>query len=386
MRTRNLTRRTLAASLLPIVILTTTACGGSDAQDRKAFAAETVQRLRATLEAVPRESVAPGTSVAIDHPGHTPWAGSAGRASLQTGAPLDSDHRLRAGSLLKVAVAVAVLQQVERSRLSLSDPVAMRLPAHLAAQVPHAASITLRMLLNHSSGIPECADGDFDAQVIAEPGRVWTTDDYLARSGQQPRAFEPGAGWSYSNTNYILLGEVLAHATGRPWRQVVESDVFRRAGLRQSSLPEVGDLRCVGCARGYERIDNEWIDVTEIDPSMAGASGGHAWTTTPTDLNRLLRALFAGRLFDAPATLPLMTAFVPTPASEDFVTGYGLGLMRIEFDGQRYIGHYGGTAGFVSFMLYSPAQDTAFSGFLTTSGDLGALLAPLIDLVRGLRR
>lgn len=361
-------------------LLALTACGG-EADLQQPLPESTQAALRAAVAAVPRDGSAPGASVTVDHPAYRRWSGAAGLASVPDRAALTVEHRQRAGSMLKPAVAIAVLQRVEQSRLSLGATLDRIVPDSVAAQVPLASSITLRMLLSHTSGIPDCCGDDFDAAVWADPARIWTVADYLARARAKPRTQPPGAGWSYSNTNYVLLGEVLAHNTGQHWRRVVGERVFHRAGLQNSALPPVGDVRCPGCARGYGAIDGRWVDMSEIDPSMADAAGGHAWITTPTDLTRLLRAWFDGRLFDRSATLAQMLDFTPASVPEEYLTGYGLGVMRLERNGRVYLGHFGGTAGYLGFMLQERDSGVAIAGYLNGQGNLAALLLRVLDAV-----
>jgi D-alanyl-D-alanine carboxypeptidase len=375
----------LGCLILTAALFSVTACGGGD-DARQNLPPGVISKLQAAVDDVPRNNVAPGASITVDHPAYRQWSGAAGVASVAPASALTEQHRLRAGSMLKTAVAIAVLQLVEQSRLSMSSTLDQLVPASIARQVPYAQSITLSMLLNHTSGIPDSHTGDFDSLVSANPKRVWTVTDYLARANSQPRTATPGAVWSYSNTNYILLGEVLAHATGQPWRQVLTERVFKRAGLKRSELPAVGELRCIACARGYDLLDSQLVDMTEVDPSMADAAGGGAWITTTSDLVDLLRALFAGRLFDRPTTLAQMLTHTAAPVPEQLQTGYGLGITRFEVDGQVFLGHLGGTAGFLGFMLYHPATGVATSGFITTRGDLGSLLVPVLETIRSIPR
>ena len=242
------------------------------------------------------------------------------------------------------------------------------------------------MLLNHTSGVRDCCGDGFDDIGYANTQRIWTVADYIARANTQQWTSTPGAAWSYSNTNDVLLGEVLTRATGQPWRQVVTERVFKRAGLVQSELPAVGNSRCLDRARGYQLLGGRLTDVTELDPSVADAAGGHAWITTPADLTRLMRALFDGRLFDRPTTFVQMLAFTAAAVPEELRTGYGLGIMRLEREGKAHLGHFGGTAGFLNFMLYQPATGVAMSGYTSTQGDVSALLIPLMDAVARIAR
>lgn len=341
--------------------------------------------LQRTIDQVVADGVAPGVSIAVLHPTHHRFIGVAGVASRESGAPLTAEHRFRAGSMLKTAVAAAVLQLVERGERSLDEKLTDVLPASTTNRIPEAAKITLRMLLNHTAGIPEFSREDFDAEVLRNPRRVWSVAELLDLSGAQPRPFAPGAGWMYSNADYVLLGEVIEVTTKRSWRQIVDERVLRRADLHHSKLPPPGDASCGGCAHGYELVDGALVELTEVDPSMAGAAGGEALITTPADLAQLLDALDRGELFDKPGTLSLMKTFTPAPLPEEAQTDYGLGLTRFEVGDERgsveLVGHLGGTVGFQGFMLKDTRTGVVVSGEMTMRGDLGAFILPVLEAV-----
>jgi D-alanyl-D-alanine carboxypeptidase len=245
--------------------------------------------LERTLDDVVSRGVAPGASLTVAHPKYRTWSGASGVASLETRQALTPAERFRAGSILKMAVAAAVLQLVEKGELSLDQTLTDLLPAALAARFPDAHSITVRMLLRHTSGIPEFSTPEFDAEVLDDPTRVWTFDEFFDRALARPPLFAPGSDWSYSNTNYILLGSILERTTGESWRTTVRERVLERAGLAESELPEEGNPRCIGCSRGYHPVANGIVDITEVDPSMAGPAGGDALVTTPADLVKAAR-------------------------------------------------------------------------------------------------
>ena len=337
--------------------------------------------LERTLDDVVAAGVAPGVSLTVAHPKYRTWSGSSGVASLETHQALTPAERFRAGSILKIAVATAVLQLVEKRELSLDETLTDLVPAALASRFPDAHSITVRMLLRHTSGIPEFATPEFDAEVVADPTHVWTFDEFFDRALERPPLFAPGAGWAYSNTNYILLGTILERTTGEPWRATVRKRVLERAELERSELPEEGNPRCIGCSRGYHPVEDRIIDITEVDPSMAGPAGGDALVTTPADLVKLLGALVAGRLFDEPATFELMSDFVDAPIPEEAQDGYGLGLQHFRAGDLELVGHLGGTAGFQGFVLIHPATGIAASGYVNRYGDLGAFLVPVLDAI-----
>ncbi|MCC6551388.1 MAG: beta-lactamase family protein [Polyangiaceae bacterium] len=176
----------------------------------------------------------------------------------------------------------------------------------------------------------------------------------------------------------MLLGEILSAVEGRSWREVVRERVIARAGMDDTALPDPGDVECPGCARGYVSMDGEMLDCTNVDPSMAGASGGHALITTAADLARLLEQLQAGALFDRAETLDAMLAFQPAPDPQAHLIGYGLGVMQMEAGGDLAVGHLGGTAGYETFMLYLPVTDRYMSGFINLMTDPGVVVSPVM--------
>jgi D-alanyl-D-alanine carboxypeptidase len=355
----------------------TAACAGSGASLPVAAQSD----LQQTLDAIVAGGVAPGVSLTIDHLNYRPFSAASGIADLATRRAIDPDDRFRAGSMLKMAVATAVLQLVERGELSLDARLTHLLPPAITSRVVEAENITLRMLLSHTGGVPEVVDGAFHDAVFQNPAKIWTLDDYLTLSAAHPRPFPPGAGWAYSNMDYILAGEILTSAGGAPWRETVKRRVLDRAGLMHSSLPRPGHAECDGCARGYEPIAGELIDLTEVDPSMAEAAGGGALVTTTADLVRFLRALLAGELFDRPGTLAIMTSFVDAPLPQEGQAQYGLGLARFQFGDMALIGHYGSTAGYNGFVLQDTATGVVFAGSINQDGGLGALVLPVIQAV-----
>lgn len=327
------------------------------------------------------KKAAPGVALHVTADGES-WSGAAGLASVDTALAMAPEARFRAGSLAKVFVATAVLQAAEQGKLGLDDPLTRWLPAAVTGQVEGASEITLRMLLSHRSGIPEWVDDGMRQVVADEPAHVWTLDEILARAAAKQRPFAPGGGYLYSNTNYTLLGEILAAATGKSWREVVRTQVFARAGLTDTTLPEVGDLECgPSCASGYQAIDGALVDLTRVDPSMAGAGGGHALVSSTADLTRFFQALRGGALFDDPATLEAMFTFQPAPEPQMKQVGYGLGMAESDVNGLIVQGHLGGTAGYHSFMIYVPATDRYISGVANLTGGAGAVLLPVLQRV-----
>jgi D-alanyl-D-alanine carboxypeptidase len=205
------------------------------------------------------------------------WRGASGVAELGTSGPPPVAARFRAGSITKSFVATVVLQFAGEGRIALDDPVGKWLPGI----VPDGDRITLRHLLQHTSGIPDYGESDRfrglygNAEAVADMRhRSWSVPELLAFVAGQPSLFEPGSSWAYASTNYLLLGLVVERVTGNPYATEVERRILRPLGLRDTGLPGT-DPRIAGPhLHGYLREGNrEPVDVTEFDHSFAGPRG-----------------------------------------------------------------------------------------------------------------
>ena len=338
-------------------------------------------RLQTALEAVVAsdQTIFPGAILHVSHPDQGTHAVAAGVADIQTTAPLAPDARFRAGSIAKPFVAAVVLQLVGEGRLSLDDTMAELLPDDVTARFAGSDRITLRMLLDHTSGIPEWLSDEVIGMIAADPAKIWDVREFLDLAAAQSPAFAPGAGWGYSNTDYNLLGLVIERATGGSWREAVRTRVIAPLGLTSTTLPERGDVAIAGAfMHGYGLIGGSVVDLSFIDPSMAGAAGGGALVTTVGDLATFLAALRSGKLFKDPATFGEMTGFVAAEGEGGRV-GYGLGLEKYALPGGiEMIGHSGGTAGYRSGVFYFPALDLTMTFVISVQDDpMPVILAAL---------
>ncbi len=282
------------------------------------------------------------------------WSGASGEADLRTGRDAKPGDRFRVGSVTKTMVATVALQLVAERRLSLDTPVSRLLPGLLPDR-----RITLRHLLQHTSGLPDYDDKLFDAtswpelltQIEGHRHRVHTPAGLvrIALTDPAPRPV-PGTKWAYANTNYLVIGLLIEKVTKRPLSVELARRVFGPAGMRHSSLP-VLDPRIAGShLRGYTigvTEDVPPIDMTVYTPTLWGAAG--SVISTSADLNRFFRALLDGRL------LPkrLLAEMMPT---EPF-GWYGLGLAKIELPcaaAPVVLGHDGSVFGNLTYAFSTP--------------------------------
>ncbi|WP_404197140.1 serine hydrolase domain-containing protein [Streptomyces tauricus] len=279
---------------------------------------------------------------------------TAGVAETVTGEAARPGDRFRIASASKTFVATVVLQLVGEGRLSLDDTVEDWLPGVVSGHGNDGGAITVRQLLQHTSGLFDYT-GDFPAltgKAAYEAGRytTWTPEQLVGIAMKHAPAFAPGDGWSYSNTNYILAGMIIEKATGRTWQQEVTARVIRPLGLRHTLAPTT-DPRIPGRhLHGYSSFGEagEPLDATEFNPSAAGAAG--AMISTTADLTRFYQALLGGRLL-RPAELAAMKTTVRAPELDPGWAGarYGLGLMEIPLScGGSYYSHGGDIPGYTT--------------------------------------
>jgi D-alanyl-D-alanine carboxypeptidase len=367
--------------LIAVLVSTMVACG------EKKFDEQLASQLQASLEDAvqSQETVWPGALLRVSSPDIGTWSGAAGLADVEAATPMQPDNQFRGGSLTKPFISVVVLQLVEEGQFSLDDPMTSVLPESVTTKFANSDEITVRMLLSHTGGMPEFLDLAMP-HIVADLQRVWQDDEWLDFAAAQEPWFAPGEAQAYSNTDYILLGLVIEQATGQTWRQEVRERILEPLKLENTLLPEPGDISSPpNQAHGYVDLGAGLVDVTEagVDPSMASASGGQALITTAEDLDRFLKALLAGELFQNGETLEEMQTFVPWPESvplSTWVKGYGLGLMKVEYSGGiEAIGHSGTSADFNSFVFHLPDQGITISGAVNFPADGEAVFDPLMQ-------
>lgn len=305
----------------------------------------------------------PGAQAVISDKGHT-WTVSAGAADLATGRPFSVDDRVRIGSNTKTFVATVMLQLVAEGKVELDMPVERYLPGVVQGPGIDGNRITIRNLLQHTSGLPEFAaefgdepkPGQFE--VMTEHAR-WTTVDMaelLRDALTAPADFEPDTQWGYSNTNYAVAAMVIEKITGDSIGAEITRRIIEPLGLRDTYYPnpDESDIRGPHPV-SYSEVGGERVDYTEQNVSWAGAAG--AMVGTGADLNRFFTALLGGELL-APAQLAEMKAV--RVIDEKGTLAYGLGLARMSMScGQELWGHTGGMPGFLTFDGVVPTSERA---------------------------
>ncbi|WP_344963216.1 serine hydrolase domain-containing protein [Streptomyces thioluteus] len=357
----------------------TSATGTGSASDHRAT--------RAALDEVVKGG--PPGGIAVAERGHDTWAGRAGTADLATGRQPRADDRFRAGSITKTFVATVVLQLEAEGKLSLDDTVDHWLPGVVRGNGHDGNRITVRQLLNHTSGIYSYTDDEgfkrkaFGTGFLRHRYDTWTPERIVRIAMSHRPNFDPGDEWRYSDTNYILAGMVIRKATGHSYAHEIEQRILRPLHMDSTTLPGTRSRVPGPSGRTYSKLTGELsgpgkpgdptYDVTDLNPSLAGSAG--EIISNSRDLNRFYRALLSGGLLE-PRQLEEMTTTVPIRGVPS--VSYGLGLMKVKLSCDVEVwGHNGGIQGSVSDTVTTADGDHALT--FNFNGDWNVQQQPVVE-------
>ncbi|MEV7070295.1 serine hydrolase domain-containing protein [Streptomyces sp. NPDC093990] len=346
-----------------------------------AAGSDTHAATRQAVRAAVKDGVPGVTLTARD--GRGTWSTTAGVGDLRTHAPRSADDRYRVGSITKTFVATVLLQLEAEGRLSLDDTVEKWLPGTVHGNGHDGGRITLRQLLNHTSGVFDyTSDDTFGRTYFLKDG--FLAHRYDTQSPGQLVAiamahrpdFAPGTSWSYSNTNYVLAGMVIQQATGRTYGEEIRRRVVVPLHLSATSVPGTRVTVPEPSSRAYSKLartaTGPTYDVTELNPSLASSAG--EMISDAADLNRFYSALLRGRLLP-----PKQLGEMKTTVTVDEIPGAGYGLALIDRElscGVHVWGHDGGIHGSSSVAVTTAdgRHSLAFNFNGDWSGDTDAVI------------
>jgi D-alanyl-D-alanine carboxypeptidase len=318
------------------------------------------------------------------------WTGASGLADSAAGVAMNPDHPFLAASIGKFTLAALVLKLSEEGRLNLDDKLELHLSndiineVHVINGVSYGKTLTLRQLLNHTSGLPDYygdfineadkADGSpyFFELLLSNPDKFWTPIETINYTKQYLKPlFAPGEGWHYSDTNYQLIGLVVEKVTGMQLHEAYRKWLFNPLKMNDTYM----HLREQPRGKALSHVYLQDYDITNVNALSADWGGGGIATTTG-DLQKFMRAIVNDSYFTRPATKQAMLNWVPTPEYE----GYGLGIQKIIVAGEELIGHGGA---YHSGIYYWKAKDAVISYTLNqnlpTIRSTETILIPVIN-------
>ena len=312
------------------------------------------------------ERGAPSVAIGIVRGRDTITMRAWGQADIEQDVRATPRSVYRIGSVTKQFTSAAVMQLVEQGKVKLDDSIATYL-----SNLPVAwRAVTVRQLLNHTSGIPSYTG--IGPAWVRRWGEEMNPDTLVALTGSLPMWFAPGTKWQYDNSGYVVLGMLIEKITGRSWGTDLSERFLKPLNLNDT-------YNCVAAplvprrAHGYETNGNGWKNTPYLEMSQPYSAG--AMCSTVADLAKWNRALNTGHVVSA-ASYALMT----TPAGAAVKSRYGFGLSRDTIAGRLTIAHGGGINGFTTGNLWVPSAELSVT-VLANSGS-----AHSDDLVKQLAR
>lgn len=319
--------------------------------------------LQARLDRLRERYAIPGVSVAIVLPDGSTWSGVSGLADVQDELAVTRSTAFAIASVSKTFTAALILALAEDGRIDLDAPVRTYLPGLKKV----SSKVKVRQLLDHTSGLRDYFfHPSIDQLLLSRPDRRWDSAQALKYVGKP--YFEPGKGWHYSNTNYLVLGMIAEVVGKEPLADQVRARFLEPLGLEHTWYQPEDEPR-TDVAHGYTFASTSTaaapIDLSDGTPltpftsvvTAAGAAGGFA--STARDLARWAHALYGGEVL-RPEYLAAMIDADSTTALKSTIP-YGYGTQVVEIDGNRTLGHSGRLLGFRSAIRYLPDQGVAIA-------------------------
>ncbi len=293
-----------------------------------------------------------GISAAIIMPNGGVWTGAAGIG--KNSLPIQTTTPFYCASTSKTFVAANMMKLVETNSININAPIYHYL---VSSQYPSAyidSTITIKQLLNHTSGIYNFTDNsNFFTSVTTNPTKAYAHGECLFQFLNQGPTFPKGTGFNYSNSNYVLLAFILEKATGADLKDIIYNNIIQPLNLNATSSSDdtTPNSPAGFCANtGLFDVNLSNIPHTALLTSMWGPAH---MVSIPENLAHYCRALIKGQLYTQPTTITDMLTV--DPLSID-ATGYGLGIERYKFAGNNLFGHTG-NLGHITYMFHSPTDD-----------------------------
>lgn len=310
--------------------------------------------IQALLDSIMQHQVPGVVATILDADGS--WTGVAGLAKIEDQTPMGACHLHYLQSIAKTYMVVVILKLYEEGKIDLDAKAATYLPESQSKRIPGMEKVTVRMLLNHTSGLPEYNyDPTYITRLLQNPKRLFSPAEYLDYVERKKPAFEAGTKFSYLNFGYCLLSLMADHITGDHAKYMREN-ILEPLGLRHTYY-RIGqgntyEGRLVNAY--WDRHSNGAIENISVlqNSNVASMAGDDGIITTAEEAILFLKGLMEGKLVK-PETLALMQDWVKDSKGNP---RYGMGLTYTSMAGEEAIGHSGGGLGAGCELYYFPAK------------------------------
>ncbi|CAI8702522.1 D-alanyl-D-alanine carboxypeptidase [Brevibacillus sp. IT-7CA2] len=328
---------TLSALLIGTLVLPTYGC--AEAGVNQTITQQQKTDHTKTKEAIDKAAASeniPGVIFAVKK-GTDFWSYASGEANVESKKPMEADYSFRIGSITKSFVGVVAMQLAGEKKLSLDDSVEKWLPGVVQGNGYDGNKITIRQLLNHTSGVADYLDGELKQSLLSNSTQTLTVEQLISRALKQ----KPTTG-GYSNTNTVLMKLIIQKVTGETYAEQIQKRIIEPLQLKDTQLPGGSTSLPEKSPNGYFNNAGTLMDMTDLNPSFADAAGG--MISTAQDLTTFFSALLGGKLLP-PEMQKEMVTTVDTPHGK-----FGLGIQEVTLpNGTTIWGHQGGIPGFTNF-------------------------------------
>jgi D-alanyl-D-alanine carboxypeptidase len=318
-----------------------------------------------------RENGMPGAILLVKTP-KTSFLESVGSADVKQNIPMRIDHAFRIGSVTKMFLGVLAAQLQAEGNLDTELPITNYLPSSITDHIANSNQITVRQLVRHQSGIYNYTENPFcmTGRMLLNRRGSWSPQQFLEYAYDKPAKFEPGKGWSYSNTNFLLLGMIIDHIAGQHHSAEIRTHILDPLALKHTyyelSEPERGER-----SHGYETILGESQDTFDWTPDTTGAAG---LVSTVSDLAVFVRAAAGNGNFLNESTRKVLKSQVRPENDDDPaypVLGYDFGITAHRGASKDipssvapwFFGHDGATPGYFCIAFHEPKNDVTIVYF-----------------------
>ncbi|MFT4941058.1 MAG: CubicO group peptidase (beta-lactamase class C family) [Paraglaciecola sp.] len=307
----------------------------------------------------------PGVAVILSQKGKVLYQGARGLANIEHNIPLSTDSVFRLGSITKQFTAAAIMMLQEQNKLNVNDDI----HKYIADFPTEGNKVTIKNLLTHTSGIANYTE---DEELFAKEIRVPTSlDQMLIRFAKHKMVLKTGEAMRYSNTGYVLLGKIIEVASGQPYSDFIEQNIFKKLGMKSSRYggSQIIPLRASGYDMGTEGV----VNASYIDMMWPHAAG--SLLSTVKDMDIWFKALRTEKLLSKASYHQMVSPFKLNDGSmSDY--GYGLGLRK--FNKYDSISHNGGIPGFATNAFYLPTEDLYVAVLSNSSSGNSGLISNLM--------
>lgn len=313
-------------------------------------------KLQKVLDKEVQKTKVPGAVMYISGPEEV-WAGASGFSDLESKTPMKPNDSLGLASTSKTFVAVAVLQLVEQGKLDLDKAISNYLPQKISTNIPYSDAITIRQLLNHTSGVVEYYDDKFHKLTYNRSrSQLWTATEAIELIyGRQPKT-KPGQKYQYCDSNYILLEIIIEQTTEKTLAEVIREQILNPLGLK-NTFTELREPNFKSVVTGYsdsnKEKDKDKTLYSHKNLNEGNGLGDGGLIASASDTAKFLNALLGEKTLLSPKMLKEMLTSVSVKDNNN----YGLGIGHFQTPFGKAIGHSGWSYGFVSLMLYFPEKN-----------------------------